>query len=463
MMKSVTLLLTLLMAFTNAPTELCAQSTTLTQNQRDAIIQKTATELINRYVFPDKAKEIAKELEKQQAAGAFDELDDRDAFVDSLNAILYHVSKDKHISLSKKEMHSNAQGEQGDWTASRLQERTFYRRYNANFKSVEKLDDNIAYLDLRGFYGLDYGRNFADHAMAQLSTADAIIIDLRNNSGGRGDMVGYLLSYFFEEQIITGKSRKRSGDQFTDRTHRTPIRLTGKTIADVPVFLLTSKRTFSAAEGFSYPMQAYGRATIIGETTKGGANAGDLISIDDELQIFIPDVAALPHPKTNEIWEGRGIVPDVKAESEQAMRVALPLAKKAAHAYKTTMDKKAKELLIKLNETVANYDGSNPQLIVDAYLACRQYDIIFEEWELNALGYQFLADKQLDTALAIFQTNATLYPHSANAFDSYAEALLAKGQQQQAIKQYEKAIDLATQYQSDQLDQFINHLNKAKK
>ncbi|MEN0004119.1 MAG: S41 family peptidase [Bacteroidota bacterium] len=454
------LLLTILLG---AAATLTAQEEPLTTSYKNGIIQKTSKELIDRYVFPDIAQQIAADITQKNKAGYFDPFTKLEGFIDALNDRIYQISKDKHISLTIKEGMATTATEEAAWYAPKLEERTFFRRYNANFKSVEKLEDNIAYLDLRGFYGLDYGRNYADYAMAQMRNADAIIIDLRKNSGGRGDMVEYLLSYFFEEPIVTGRSRKRSGDRFVDRTHTSAVRLTGKTLMDVPVFILTSSITFSAAESFCYPMQAYGRATIIGEVTKGGANAGDLISIDEQLNIFIPDVAALPHPKTNTMWEGVGIIPDIKVDSSMALETAMEHAKAAAAAYKQKMDEAAKAAILELNEIVSNYDGTNDQTIIDAYLKYRDQDVIFEEWELNALAYQCLSNDQLPLALALFKTNTALYPHSAKAFQNYAEALANQGNTKAAITNYEQALALAEAYQQERLIEGIQkRLNELK-
>ncbi|MEM8898301.1 MAG: S41 family peptidase [Bacteroidota bacterium] len=437
-----------------------AQERLLSVTEQENLIQKIATELKDRYVFLEVAEKTAAHLESLEVKGESDVA----GFMKRVNEEIYRLTKDKHISVSLKE--KQPEGTVSDplaqWMASRLEERTFFRRYNANFKSVSKLEGNIGYLDLRGFYGLDFGREFADGAMGMLATSDAIIIDLRNNSGGRGDMVDYLLSYFFEETIITGKSRKRRGDSFVDRTHKTPKRTSGRIIGDTPLFILTSATTFSAAEAFSYPLKVYKRATFVGETTKGGANAGDLISLDEDLQIFIPDVAGLPHPVSGEIFEGIGILPDVEVESEKALEVAMEKAKEAAKEYRTRMDAQAREMLLALNKTVEAYDGKDEHVIVEAYLACRAHDLIFEEWELNSLGYQLLGGDNLPTALAVFKTNTVLYPHSANTFDSYAEALLKNGNVEKAIASYEQAIAKAKLNEDGSLAMFEANLAKAK-
>jgi C-terminal processing protease CtpA/Prc len=84
---------------------------------------------------------------------------------------------------------------------------------------------------------------------------------------------------------------------------------------------LTSKRTFSAAEEFTYNLKNLKRATIIGETTGGGAHPGGGRRLNAHFQMFVPSGRAInPISKTN--WEGTGVEPDVKVPAEQALKVA---------------------------------------------------------------------------------------------------------------------------------------------
>ncbi|MEM9934733.1 MAG: S41 family peptidase [Bacteroidota bacterium] len=458
---SCTVLLLMMMSLSQGYT----QEDILTKSYKDKVIQTVAQYLTDYYVFPELAQQTAEHLTQLNKENYFEQYTDLPQFAEALSSRIYAISKDKHISVNVRKQDPAAEAEIDEmeqWIASRMEERRYFRRYNANFKSVSKLDGNIGYLDLRGFYGLDFGLRFADYAMAMLATSDAIIIDLRNNSGGRGDMVGYLLSYFFDEPVIGSKTRKRSGDQFTERINMTSAFVNGKKMPDVPLFVLTSKTTFSAAEGFSYPLKVYKRATFIGETTKGGANPGDIIPLNDELEIFIPDVS-VTHPVTNASWEGVGISPDVSMPSEQALDSAKVRATEAAAAYRQKLDEKAKASLLALSETVENYDGSDAQIVIDAYLACRENDLIFEEWEVNALGYQLLAEKAEATALAIFKTNTVLYPFSPNTFDSYAEALMGKGRNEEAIENYQQAVRLAEERNDPDLALFKENLENALK
>ncbi len=97
--------------------------------------------------------------------------------------------------------------------------------------------------------------------------------------------------------------------------------------ADKPVYVLTSKRTFSAAEEFCYNLKQLGRAVIVGETTGGGANPGRGFRTGEHFMTFIPTGRAInPITKTN--WEGGGVVPDVPVAADKALATAQLLALK---------------------------------------------------------------------------------------------------------------------------------------
>lgn len=95
-----------------------------------------------------------------------------------------------------------------------------------------------------------------------------------------------------------------------------------------PVFVLTSKRTFSGAEEFSYSLKSLQRATIVGETTGGGAHPGGPQRINEHFSVWVPAGRAI-NPITKANWEGTGVVPDVAVPADKALERALELAAKA--------------------------------------------------------------------------------------------------------------------------------------
>jgi C-terminal processing protease CtpA/Prc len=87
---------------------------------------------------------------------------------------------------------------------------------------------------------------------------------------------------------------------------------------------LTSVHTFSGAEEFTYNLKNLKRATIVGETTGGGAHPVAGHRIDDHFMIGVPFARAInPISKTN--WEGIGVEPDVKVAAADALATAQKL------------------------------------------------------------------------------------------------------------------------------------------
>ena len=102
-----------------------------------------------------------------------------------------------------------------------------------------------------------------------------------------------------------------------DFTTPTPTSYIGK-----PVYVLTSAHTFSGGEEFCYDMQSLKRATLVGETTGGGANPGTIRPLGAGLSMFLPTGKARS-PITGASWEGAGVRPDIAVPAGLALKVAL--------------------------------------------------------------------------------------------------------------------------------------------
>jgi hypothetical protein len=89
-----------------------------------------------------------------------------------------------------------------------------------------------------------------------------------------------------------------------------------------PVYVLTSRHTFSGGEALAYDLRALELARIVGETTGGGANAGATVALGYDFAMFVP-WARPENPTTGGSWEGVGVVPDVATAAEDALAVAL--------------------------------------------------------------------------------------------------------------------------------------------
>ena len=159
--------------------------------------------------------------------------------------------------------------------------------------------------------------------MTLLTYTDALIIDLRGNGGGEPAMVQLLCSFFFDPFAHENTQLNGLYDRRKDLLHQYWVLpyLPGPRYLEKPLYLLTSKRTFSGAEEFAYNLQQLKRAVIIGETTGGGAHAGLYYPLSTHFEAFIPNCRAI-NPISGTNWEGIGVVPDLPIAQEDALDLA---------------------------------------------------------------------------------------------------------------------------------------------
>jgi len=215
-----------------------------------------------------------------------------------------------------------APGAHGDEAESAWQELS--RLQNFGFEQVARLPGNLGYLDLRYFDGVEQAGSTAVAAMGFLAHTDAVIVDLRQNGGGEPAMVQLLASYFFGPERVHYNSFYSRGSDLPEQ-YWTLARVEGDCMPDVSLYILTARRTGSAAEGFSYALQALGRATIIGQTTAGAAHPGETFEAIEGFSIFVSTGKPV-NPVTGSNWEKIGVQPDIEVAADEALDRARVLA-----------------------------------------------------------------------------------------------------------------------------------------
>lgn len=319
---------------------------TLSQKDQKEIIEKISALLKNYYIFPEKAKEMGFELLKRADDGNYQALSDKESFAKQMTLDLQLFSHDKHLTVQydpqrvKELRRENSRPSGEEALAIRKRRYEEQRRNNFGFQKVENLKGNIGYLDLRIFRSTDHAAPTAIGAMSFLSNSDAIIIDLRNNVGGDSSMYLLLISYFFSSQIVHLSDLNNRLTNSTQQSWTLPF-IPGQRLPDVDLYILTSRRTFSAAEAFAYDLQCLKRATIIGQSTGGGAHMATRMIVNDDFYMFMPFAGAInPISKTN--WEGVGVKPDVEVPEEKALDAAYVMALKNLEKKTTDQDWKNK-------------------------------------------------------------------------------------------------------------------------
>jgi hypothetical protein len=296
----------------------------LEEAHRAKLVGEIAELLDEVYVFPDVAQEMIDLIERKQAAGDYRQFDRLNAFTEQLTSDLQSISHDKHLNVLVGQPENFDRGDQA--LTPEEQEALFAERMksrNYGFQHLELLPGNIAYLDLRGFVPAEYGGPTAVAAMNFMANASAIIFDLRRNGGGSPSMIQLITSYLFEDRQHLNTFYVRRSD--TTQQFWTQEMVLGPKMPDTPVYILTSPQTFSAAEEFTYNLKHMERATVVGETTGGGAHPVDFANLalgdGHYAQVTMPFGRAI-NPITGTNWEGTGVAPHIETPTEQALVVA---------------------------------------------------------------------------------------------------------------------------------------------
>jgi hypothetical protein len=290
---------------------------------RDRVIDHAIAQLQDSYVSPDLAKQMGEALRRHQKHGDYNAITEGDEFANLLTTHLRDVSHDKHLAVRFVPTRLPDSLDAPPDAQQLARNQRFMQRSNCAFDRVEVLPDNIGYVKFNAFMSPSDCSQTAIAAMGFVANADALIFDLRDNNGGDPAMVALICSYLFDHPTHLNDLWNRK-ENFATQWWTLPY-VPGKRLPDVPVYVLTSSRTFSGAEEFTYDLQSLKRATIVGEVTGGGAHPVRGQRIDDRFTIGVPFAKAVnPVTKTN--WEGTGVKPDVAVAASEALTTAQKLA-----------------------------------------------------------------------------------------------------------------------------------------
>ena len=340
---------------------------------RAEVIEGTLKHLREGYVYPEVATRMEQAIRERMAKREYEGVTSAKALAQMLTEHLQAISRDKHLRVNYR---AAVLGE-GDIPGARVIRRrapdgggspaadeagarrivrdagggatqtpppsdgeTVVRRVrpaggeaggNLGLEKVETLEGNLGYLDFSMFDGSDAAQGKVSEAMNRLADTDALIIDLRRCRGGASNTITLLMSYFFDKSIHLSSAYDRIADSTMESWSLDKV--PGRRYGQKDVYILTSKFTFSAAEDISYTLKNLKRATIVGETTGGGAHPVSGRRLNDHFFVMLPFARYIsPITKTN--WEGTGVEPDVRVPAPQALKVAQLTALKKLSAVK---------------------------------------------------------------------------------------------------------------------------------
>jgi carboxyl-terminal processing protease len=166
---------------------------------------------------------------------------------------------------------------------------------------AKRLPSNIGYVSFNVW--LPKQANRVRDAIVSMRDTKGIIIDLRGNSGGQGNLVNTVGGVLFSDRVSFGKTKTRFGgyDFWA---------IPQENVYDGKIVILTNNGTGSTSEIFAGGMKDLGRAEIIGERTAGAVLPATIEKLPTGAN-FMYAVADYRTP-TGVLLEGRGVTPDIE-------------------------------------------------------------------------------------------------------------------------------------------------------
>ncbi len=313
-----------------------AAQRSLTMAERREVIENIATAAAGRYVDPAGGAKLGAYIRERLRSGAYDAVSDPIEFSSMVTRDLRTAVRDVHLRAvyEPNRVQPNVRipttgrnaalgGAAGPRSYARIDARSVEQvaRTNYGFDAVQRLDGNVGYLKITRFVPLDLSTGTAKAAMDFLANTDAVIVDLRSNIGGSPELVQQIMSYFTGPKLIQLVAHYiRDGDQ-TNRL-MSLARVPGKRMTGKPLYVLTDALTASSSEMFAYIAQRKKLGMVVGETSSGAGNGGNMIPAGSGISFFVPLARVVDGPG----WEQTGVKPDLPVDPDQALETAYKAA-----------------------------------------------------------------------------------------------------------------------------------------
>jgi len=330
------------------------------QKPPPAIIDTLQQVIVEGYHDAERGREIARRLNGARSSGRYSGVLDQDRLASMLTDDLREISADDHFMVI---FDPNAAADAVPGRGGRPPRRSFavmpeaegafLRADGYAVRGVERLEGNIGRIDIRAFAGPypEVRRRYAA-IMEFVRDTDGLVIDLTRNGGGSVHMVNHFLSYFFSRPAFLTKSiewRTQGSEAFVSVTA-----LEGPSYGEErPIVVAVSNTTFSGGEELAYDLQVFGRATVVGQVTRGGANPIASYELGQGFRVTVP-TGRVTNPVTGGNWEGVGVQPDLVVSPERTLACSHATALRQALALKPSApDEEKTRTLARLGEACA--------------------------------------------------------------------------------------------------------------
>jgi hypothetical protein len=293
----------------------------ITDQEKQVLINTAMAQLKVNYIFPERIVKIESVVQEKFDNKGYSSYKTLFDFLEVLNKDFESSGNDHHLDIfygpqyvkKIKASEINSPGKSDKVPADFV---NMVKYENFFLKKVERMDGNIGYFKFNKFEELQFSKEYIASAMNFISNSSAIIFDLRENGGGSAETVHFLMSYFLPDSTKLGVFKRRINNE-TIELWTTKDPLVRKIPDNIPVYILVSKNTSSAAESFAYGLQQVKRVIIVGEQTHGEGNPGARFVINDKLYMMIP-TAVNVNALTGTNWDGVGITPEIKTTASDA-------------------------------------------------------------------------------------------------------------------------------------------------
>jgi len=290
---------------------------TITDLEKNQILKDIQQLMLNHYVNSENLESKLQEVSTYN----YQDLQIADYFAQILTQNLQAAFNDKHLVIHHDTLLINRlkyeQRKVNNWNDIKYYEayqehKDAIQDNNYDFTKLEILSGNVGYLKFSYFAKLEEAKATIEATMQFMANVDALILDLQNNSGGHVNTTSWLGSFFSADTSTIFFRNIPEEGKIRYPTENT----TGpENLKRIPLYILVSEQTASAAEVLTTALQENKRARVIGSTTWGGAHACRMEILNDGFALLLP-FSEILGPASLSNWEGKGVQPDIIKNSE---------------------------------------------------------------------------------------------------------------------------------------------------
>jgi C-terminal processing protease CtpA/Prc len=304
MFQQIKLIITILFTSITVLTS-CAQNSNnkiTTQKNIAFLISMVQINLKQQYFDKSKADILSNKLAEMEREKLFDGVTTEVA-AQMITNMLRKETNDKHFNIIAYKV--NPQTQQAPAQA---------KPFTAGINSIKILKDNIGYLRWDACIAGEEAFKKIRSALDSLASCKQIIIDISENPGGDGASSAFINQFFYKSKAYqTLLIKKCTKDTDWHQSEVIFNYTEGPVFFDIPLYIILSDKTASAAEYFAFTAKEMKRATILGKTSAGAGNPGNatgysLNNSDTAFWMFIPNCQI--KTRAGHSIEGIGVKPD---------------------------------------------------------------------------------------------------------------------------------------------------------